>query len=255
VLPHACDCAVVEHDRRDPAGDAIDAVVGTRRQERLARPVVERVEVEVRQQVDRLRRVERVEQLRVPGDHPGHAALGLDGLQLVPEGLTDSARRRRVAAPPAREVLVGRRPVRADVAEEDLPQRLVGVGPLEPAEPALGVDERDVAATVRPEDEGALVGDGLEERAPAAEELVGEVLGRGGGELLAGLARAVERCPDPGDQRVHLLERHAEVPQPGLPSPLRAAGERRRPEPEVPRGQQMKRPAHAPGLDELPPLP
>ena len=59
VLPDAGDRAVDEHDRRDPAGGAVDAVVDARRQERLARPVVERVDVEDGQQVDRLRPVER----------------------------------------------------------------------------------------------------------------------------------------------------------------------------------------------------
>ena len=59
VLPDAGDGAVDEHDRRDPAGGAVDAVVDARRQERLARPVVERVDVEDGQQVDRLRPVER----------------------------------------------------------------------------------------------------------------------------------------------------------------------------------------------------
>ena len=148
-----------------------------------------------------------------------------------------------------------RRPVGAEEAPEQLSQRLVAVDAPVGAEPRLRMDEGDVPAAVGAEDEHARVGGRLQVRAPAAEELLAQVLRCELGQLLARLALRAELGADRRDQLLHLLEREAEPLQPRRPPPLLALRERRRPQRPLGGGQQVECAAHAPRLHELAPFP
>ncbi len=176
VRPGRDHRAADDHDLADPAGRARHQRPAGQRQERLGLLLErQRVRVEGREQAEVGRRVEVVERLDVlaPDEHLG--PLGEDLDDAVAERRDRLAQRRAALdAPPAGELALRAAGERGELALDDGADRvLAGLGHVA-AEPRSRVDERDVPAVVGPEAQEAAARGGLQERAPARGDAVGE---------------------------------------------------------------------------------
>ncbi len=123
------------------------------------------------------------------------------------------------------------------------------------AEPLAGIDEGDVAAVVGAEAQEAAARGGLEERAPAGgdalgERLVAEARREGLPEGGAGHRRVAEDLADPVLEREHLVPRDLEVAEPQRPQPVDPRAQRGDQLRQLVRRDEVERPPHRPGLDQ-----
>ena len=160
------------------------------------------------------------------------------------------------AGDPVRERLHRGRPVRAEVGADGDRRRLVRLGQARPAwARRLGRGERHPRPHARPEDEVALPGDRLQQRAPARSQPLGDALeatpaADGLDQLLAGERPLGDRLANDAPQALHLLRRHAEVPDPARSLPRAAGGHERQEGSALLGREEVERAAHRPGLDQ-----
>jgi hypothetical protein len=178
-LPGPRDPAVDDDKRRHPAGGPVDVVVVRDRQDRFdsSRQLVDE-RIEPGQETDATEGLLTLEDRQIVRPHECPETVHVDDGERDGDPFERAADEpRALGAPPAFDHVPAAARKRCEEPPDHPCQgvdRLIGIGPFgegdRPLEPAGRMDERDVSARVRSEDELAALGRCAEVRAPAGSE-------------------------------------------------------------------------------------